>query len=640
MQTLGRYEIIEQIGAGAMGAVYRAKDPMMGREVAIKTILTTALEGPHADEYRERFFREAQAAGRLAHPGIVTLYDVSEHQGTPFLVMEFVTGRTLQSILETERVPVEQACEFGIQVSEALNYAHQHGVIHRDIKPANILITSDGRAKIADFGVAKLAEAQVTSTGQLLGTPAFMAPEQFVGARIDGRADLFAVGVVMYWMATGDKPFAGDSILAVQYKIVNTEPVPPRKLNPTIPQSLEAIILKSVAKDPAARYQSGDELVQDLRALQMGRPVSAQTVVVRSDEMQTVGATTTVTVSRTIPATIVESEPPRPPQPPPTSRWVAVVVVAAIAIVGSVFWLRTPPPEGPPPAVESAAPAATSTPTPTPTPQPSAETKAPAATKPDLDKIVEKVISDSIAEVAADEAARKNGTIRLELTSGERNNVVFRSEGQPAQMLTMKPGDTINLQAQKEGVLTVANANALQVKLNGKPISLGTGRGGNFVITPEGVDESRSSTPRAGRSIIGSPAAQRELSKVAGSVPVAIKSSAFPEFLTLVVRLDDAVFLRREAIEAAPPGINEGRRRAQANQVPAVSLLEERLIPPGHHKIQVTASLGAGRPGQSREIEGEFESGKRRTLNIEFAREPERGGANERLLNRMMVTLE
>jgi hypothetical protein len=181
------------------------------------------------------------------------------------------------------------------------------------------------------------------------------------------------------------------------------------------------------------------------------------------------------------------------------------------------------------------------------------------------------------------------------------------------------------------------------VTLNGQPISLGTGRGGNFVITSEGVDESRSSSARGGRNIIGSPAAQRELAKVAGAVPIAIKSSAFPEFLTLVVRLDDAVFFRREATEVAPPGANEGRegrRRAQANQIHALSLSEERLVPPGHHKIQLTVSLGPGRPSQTRELEGDFESGKRRALNIEFPREPDRGGANERLVNRMMVTLE
>src|SRR5262245_54537107 len=237
MKNFGRYQVIEEIGAGAMGMLYRARDPMMNRDVAIKTILSHAIEGPQAAEFRERFVREAQAAGRLAHPSIVTMYDVVENDGSPFLVMEYVPGQTLQTLLEGgARLDLDRACDIGIQLAEALHYAHQNGVIHRDIKPANILITLDGRAKIADFGVARLTEAQVTSTGQLLGTPAFMAPEQFIGGRIDGRADLFAVGVLIYWMVTGDKPFTGDSVLAVQYKVVHTDPVPPRKLNPGVPQ--------------------------------------------------------------------------------------------------------------------------------------------------------------------------------------------------------------------------------------------------------------------------------------------------------------------------------------------------------------------------------------------------------------------
>src|SRR5215831_6774244 len=255
MQNLGRYQIVEQLGAGAMGTVYKARDPMMGRDVAIKTILTHVIDGPQGGEFRDRFFREARAAGRLAHPGIVTVYDVSEHDGTPFLVMEYVAGRNLQSMLESgERLEMNQVCDIGVQLAEALDYAHRNGVIHRDIKPANILITPDGRVKIADFGVARLADAQVTSTGALFGTPAFMAPEQFIGAHIDGRADLFAAGVVIYWLTTGDKPFTGETILSVQYKVVHTDPVPPRKLNPAIPRDFETVIVKSIAKDPAERY--------------------------------------------------------------------------------------------------------------------------------------------------------------------------------------------------------------------------------------------------------------------------------------------------------------------------------------------------------------------------------------------------
>jgi serine/threonine-protein kinase len=245
----------------------------MGRVVALKTILTVALASEQGDEYRQRFYREARAAGALAHPGIVPVFDVGEHEGVPFLVMEFVKGETLDFAMKKgERFSLERVAEIGEQIAEALGYAHQHGVIHRDIKPANILLTSaeaygSERPKITDFGVAKLIGGGVTTTGQLLGTPAFMPPEQFTGSPLDGRADLFSLGVILYWMATGEQPFPGETMTAVSYKIVHTEPVPPAKLNPAIPPKLESVILKCLAKSPANRYQTGEELAQDLALL-------------------------------------------------------------------------------------------------------------------------------------------------------------------------------------------------------------------------------------------------------------------------------------------------------------------------------------------------------------------------------------
>jgi len=274
MKQFGRYEVVDEIGSGAMGAVFKARDPMMDREVAVKTIHASALVGPMAEQYRERFTREARAAGRLAHPGIVTVFDAGVEGDTPYLVMELVPGRTLDAVLGTgEHYPLDKVYEIGQQVAEALGYAHANGVVHRDIKPANIQLTgSPERAKIMDFGVAKLTQAQVTSTGTLLGTPAYMAPEQFTGMPLDGRSDLFSLGVILYWMATGDKPFTGDTITAVSYKIVHTEPIAPRQLNPGVPAALEAIILKCLAKDPAERHQTGDELAADLAGLRAGLP--------------------------------------------------------------------------------------------------------------------------------------------------------------------------------------------------------------------------------------------------------------------------------------------------------------------------------------------------------------------------------
>lgn len=272
-KKIGRYEILEELGHGAMGTVYRAKDPAMDRVVAVKTIISLVLASEKGSDFRERFYREARAAGALAHPGIVPVFDVGEHEGVPFLVMEFISGKTLaEAVRNGERMSLDRVCEIGQKLAEALGYAHQRGVVHRDIKPANILLTSKQshgieRPKITDFGVAKLAAGSTTMTGQVLGTPAFMPPEQITGAPVDGRADLFSLGVVLYWLATGEQPFPGESMTAVSYKVVHTEPIPPRKLNPSIPLKLESIILKCLAKSPEDRYQTGEDLARELGEL-------------------------------------------------------------------------------------------------------------------------------------------------------------------------------------------------------------------------------------------------------------------------------------------------------------------------------------------------------------------------------------
>jgi len=270
-KRFGRYEILSELGRGAMGVVYKAHDPKINRTVAVKTISLAGQEPTEEQEYRERFVREAEAAGRLLHPGIVTVFDVGEEPETraPYIVMEFVGGETLEKGLSRgdRKLPVDKALQLALELAEALECAHGQGVVHRDLKPANILMTEDGHAKIADFGVAKLNLSNQTLAGRALGTPAYMSPEQLNGDPVDGRSDLFSVGVILYTVLTGYRPFQGNSALTVSFKVVNREPIPATLLDTELPEGLDAIITRAMAKDPAERYQRGSELVHDIRRL-------------------------------------------------------------------------------------------------------------------------------------------------------------------------------------------------------------------------------------------------------------------------------------------------------------------------------------------------------------------------------------
>jgi predicted Ser/Thr protein kinase len=405
-KKIGRYEILEELGHGAMGTVYRAKDPAMDRVVALKTIISLVLVTEKGTEFRERFFREARAAGGLSHPGIVTVYDVGEHDGQPFLVMEFISGKTLaDAVKQGERLTLDRVCEIGQKIAEALGYAHKRGVVHRDIKPANILLTShEGhgieRPKITDFGVAKMVEGHTTMTGQMLGTPAFMPPEQFTGAPVDGRADIFSLGVVLYWMATGEQPFPGESMTAVSYKVVHTEPVPPRKLNPSIPAKLESVILKCLAKSPDERYQTGEELARDLGALRAGN--TATVLQNTAPQAAAAGSDSDATLVESVPVVPAGPTTVRAPQPvvvaPETektnktkSNGRFVLAAVAVAVIAAAGWFALRNREkpvaqtaSPSVAVSEAPPALTSTPAAASMPEATATptSKAPVAVKP------------------------------------------------------------------------------------------------------------------------------------------------------------------------------------------------------------------------------------------------------------------
>ena len=276
VHQLGRYEIVAELGRGAMGAVFRARDPKIDRTVAIKTIAVPASSKHDAEHYRQRFYREAQAAGRLSHPGIVAIYDVGEDEAThtPFIVMECVEGDSLDRVVTATaatKLPREIGLKLLRQIAEALDYAHRQGIVHRDIKPANIMVTSEGQPKIADFGIAKLAMAETTLPGHVVGTPAYMSPEQLNGKAVDGRSDLFSVGVIAYWLLTGVKPFDGETLTEICVQVVTKDPAPPSEIAPGLTIDVDYVLSRALAKDPAMRYQSGSEMAADLDDLSAGK---------------------------------------------------------------------------------------------------------------------------------------------------------------------------------------------------------------------------------------------------------------------------------------------------------------------------------------------------------------------------------
>jgi serine/threonine protein kinase len=269
MDQIGRYKIVAELGRGAMGVVFRALDPSIGREVAIKIIRLD--EVPNAEQrakQRERLFREARSAGILSHPGIVTIYDMAEEGDMAYIAMEFVAGSTLEQILSLKE-PLEPARLFDTlrQMAAALDYAHRKGIVHRDIKPANIIVNEAGIAKIADFGIAKISTAdQLTQTGLIVGTPNYMAPEQVQGKQVDSFADQYSLAVMAYEMLTGDKPFVAEHLTTLVYQIVCEAPPPAQRLNPTLGPKVEAVLQKGLSKQPNARYPTCTALVEALES--------------------------------------------------------------------------------------------------------------------------------------------------------------------------------------------------------------------------------------------------------------------------------------------------------------------------------------------------------------------------------------
>jgi serine/threonine protein kinase len=337
VQKVGRYQVEGELGQGAMGVVYKATDPTIGRQVALKT-LRLDIHGIEADEMHRRFQNEARAAGVLNHPNIITIYDAGEDGTLFYIAMEFIVGETLAAILKKRRVlPVEHVVGITRGVCNGLDFAHSKGIIHRDIKPANIMIAADGTAKIMDFGIAKAA-GNLTTAGQVLGTPNYMSPEQVRGKPLDGRTDLFSLGVVIYEMLTGTKPFAAENVTSIIYKIVNEDPVAPHELNPRIDPGLSAIVMRALSKDANDRYQSGADLAREISNYSSYRaPSTSATGVQPSAAGQKISLAAAAPSAAVAPVTSNISTPVAALEPKPVPHKnrtrISIGVITALAIV-------------------------------------------------------------------------------------------------------------------------------------------------------------------------------------------------------------------------------------------------------------------------------------------------------------------
>jgi serine/threonine-protein kinase len=304
----GRYALQGLIGQGGMADVELAHDQVLDRQVAVKLLHARYADDP---AFRERFKREARAAASLNHANMVAVYDTGEEDGRPFIVMEYVAGRSLREVIRREGVLPQRAAEIASDAALALHYSHERGLIHRDIKPANIMISNEGQVKVTDFGIARAVNAEtVTQTAAVFGTAAYIAPEQAQGLDVDARTDVYSLGVVLYELLTGQQPFSADSAVALAYKHVSEDPTRPSTINPEISAALEAVVLKAMAKNPDNRYQSAREFHEDIQRAVRGERVAAPSVMAYAPTQALGAAERTMVVPATAPATEVYDEEP------------------------------------------------------------------------------------------------------------------------------------------------------------------------------------------------------------------------------------------------------------------------------------------------------------------------------------------
>jgi eukaryotic-like serine/threonine-protein kinase len=341
ISSLGKYEVRREIGRGAMGVVYEGYDPLIKRLVALKTIRADQLTGDEAGNVIARFRREAQAAGRLSHPNIVSIYDFGEDNGVWFIAMEFIKGRELKEFFDgNERFSIADIVRIMSQMLNALDYSHRQGVIHRDIKPANIFVMPDGSVKVADFGIAHIESSNLTQVGTVLGTPSYMSPEQIMGLPIDGRSDLFSAGVILYQFLTGERPFAGSATTTMQ-KVLKEDPLPPSSLNVQAPPAMDGVVRKALAKRPEERFQTAHEFAAAVRAAAEG--MGAAVLPLQANPP---GSTDATQINPAAEATLINTSPPAAASaavataiPPPSPQSAQKSQIAGVMVLVAVLVL-------------------------------------------------------------------------------------------------------------------------------------------------------------------------------------------------------------------------------------------------------------------------------------------------------------
>ncbi len=358
---ISRYEVLGELGSGAMGVVYKARDPLIDRLVALKTIGVES--GAEALAYRQRFFREARSAGGLNHPNIVTIHDVGESDNVAYIAMEFLGGQSLREILDSGTVlPIARIADIAAQIADGLAFAHDKGIVHRDIKPANIMVLDNGLVKITDFGIALMPSGTRTMAGTVFGSPKYISPERVRGDHVDGRSDIFSLGAVLYEMLTGLPPFAGTDLNTLLYQIMSVMPMAPSSRNRNIPPAFDFIVATALAKDPAQRYRNASEMAADLRnyAELVGRVTPPAPVPVPAAPEVVVAAPPNMTAPAQ-PGVISAPSSKLIPQAPPQVRdEVSAVMPAEVALAAMpetlVPMLEAPPPLSPPTDAAAASP--------------------------------------------------------------------------------------------------------------------------------------------------------------------------------------------------------------------------------------------------------------------------------------------